>query len=79
MQVPNGGEADNYGVGDFWALRYRSGQIDDGAVATSTPGTSCCRWCMRTSAGELPPTFAANVRTTHCNRRRWCTKPTCGS
>jgi hypothetical protein len=30
------GEADAYGVGDFWALRYRSGQIDDGAVATST-------------------------------------------
>ena len=30
------GEADNYGVGDFWALRYRPGQIDDGAVATST-------------------------------------------
>jgi hypothetical protein len=30
------GEADNYGVGDLWALRYRSGQIDDGAVATST-------------------------------------------
>ncbi len=30
------GEADNYGVGDFWALRYRQGQIDDGSVATST-------------------------------------------
>jgi hypothetical protein len=30
------GEADAYGVGDFWALRYRSGEIDDGAVATST-------------------------------------------
>jgi hypothetical protein len=32
----NDGEADNYGVGDLWALRYRSNQIDDGAVATST-------------------------------------------
>jgi hypothetical protein len=30
------GEADAYGVGDFWALRYRSNQVDDGAVATST-------------------------------------------
>jgi hypothetical protein len=30
------GEADAYGVGDFWALRHRPGQIDDGAVATST-------------------------------------------
>jgi hypothetical protein len=30
------GEADSYGVGDFWALRYRSNQIDDSAVATST-------------------------------------------
>jgi len=27
------GEADNFGVGDFWALKHRSGQIDDGAVA----------------------------------------------
>jgi hypothetical protein len=32
----NDGEADNYGVGDLWALRHRAGQIDDGAVATST-------------------------------------------
>jgi hypothetical protein len=32
----NDGEADSYGVGDFWALRYRSGQIDDSAVATGT-------------------------------------------
>ena len=32
----NDGVADNYGVGDLWALRYRSNQIDDGAVATST-------------------------------------------
>jgi len=32
----NDGEADDYGVGDFWALRHRSGQIDDGAVATTT-------------------------------------------
>jgi len=23
------GEADSYGVGDFWALRYRPGQVDD--------------------------------------------------
>lgn len=30
------GEADSYGVGDFWALRHRPGQIDDGSVATST-------------------------------------------
>jgi hypothetical protein len=30
------GEADGYGVGDFWALRHRANQIDDGAVATST-------------------------------------------
>ncbi len=30
------GEADGYGVGDLWALRYRSNQIDDSAVATST-------------------------------------------
>jgi hypothetical protein len=30
------GEADSYGVGDFWALRYRSTQLDDSAVATST-------------------------------------------
>ena len=30
------GEADSYGVGDFWALRYRSGQLDDSAVATGT-------------------------------------------
>ena len=30
------GEADSYGVGDFWALRYRSGQLDDSAVATDT-------------------------------------------
>ena len=30
------GEADSYGVGDFWALRYRAGQLDDSAVATST-------------------------------------------
>jgi hypothetical protein len=32
----NDGEADSYGVGDFWALRYRTGQLDDGAVATDT-------------------------------------------
>ena len=32
----NDGEADSYGVGDFWALRYRSGQLDDSAVATDT-------------------------------------------
>ena len=32
----NDGEADGYGVGDFWALRYRGGQIDDRHVATST-------------------------------------------
>jgi hypothetical protein len=30
------GEADAYGVGDFWALRYRANQIDDSSVATST-------------------------------------------
>lgn len=30
------GAADSYGVGDFWALRYRSNQLDDSAVATST-------------------------------------------
>jgi Cu2+-containing amine oxidase len=30
------GEADAYGVGDFWALRHRSGQIDDGTVAEDT-------------------------------------------
>ncbi len=30
------GEADSYGVGDFWALRYRSTQLDDSAVATGT-------------------------------------------
>lgn len=30
------GKADSYGVGDFWALRYRSDQLDDSAVATST-------------------------------------------
>ena len=29
------GEADSYGVGDFWALHHRSGQIDDRAVAGS--------------------------------------------
>jgi hypothetical protein len=32
----NDGEADSYGVGDFWALRHRPGQIDDGSIATST-------------------------------------------
>jgi Cu2+-containing amine oxidase len=26
---PNDGEADGYGIGDFWALRRRTGQIDD--------------------------------------------------
>ena len=30
------GSADSYGVGDFWALRYRSGQLDDSAVTTGT-------------------------------------------
>jgi hypothetical protein len=30
------GEADSYGVGDFWALRHRPGQIDDAAVADDT-------------------------------------------
>ena len=30
------GEADSYGVGDVWALRHRSGQIDDRAVADDT-------------------------------------------
>lgn len=30
------GEADDYGVGDFWALRHRSNQIDDRGVATDT-------------------------------------------
>ena len=30
------GEADSYGVGDFWALRRRSGQIDDRTVASDT-------------------------------------------
>jgi hypothetical protein len=30
------GESDAYGVGDFWALRYRSGQLDDSVVATGT-------------------------------------------
>jgi hypothetical protein len=33
---PEDGEADAYGVGDFWALRHRGGQLDDSAVATST-------------------------------------------
>ena len=32
----NDGEADSYGVGDFWALRHRSGQIDDTAIAGDT-------------------------------------------
>lgn len=30
------GEADSYGIGDFWALRHRSGQIDDSAIAGDT-------------------------------------------
>ncbi len=30
------GESDSYGIGDFWALRYRPHQLDDSAVATST-------------------------------------------
>jgi hypothetical protein len=29
------GAADSFGIGDFWALRYRSTQLDDSAVATS--------------------------------------------
>ena len=38
MLVPGAedGGADGYGVGDFWALRYCSTQLDDSAVATST-------------------------------------------
>ena len=32
---PEDGQADSFGVGDFWALRYRSTQLDDSAVATS--------------------------------------------
>ena len=28
------GRSDSFGVGDFWALRYRSTQLDDSAVAT---------------------------------------------
>ena len=36
--VPGGsdGEADGYGIGDFWALRYRANQIDDRHTATDT-------------------------------------------
>jgi hypothetical protein len=29
---PEDGERDSFGVGDFWALKHRTGQIDDGAV-----------------------------------------------
>ena len=28
------GAADSFGIGDFWAMRYRSTQLDDSAVAT---------------------------------------------
>jgi hypothetical protein len=31
------GQADAFGVGDFWALRLRKGQIDDGQGFTSSP------------------------------------------
>lgn len=30
------GEADSYGIGDFWALRHRGNQIDDRTVANDT-------------------------------------------
>lgn len=33
---PGNGQADAYGVGDFWALRRRDGQVDDQAVADDT-------------------------------------------
>lgn len=33
---PSDGTADTYGVADAWLLRYRSGQIDDASVRTST-------------------------------------------
>ena len=32
----NDGEADSYGVGDFWALRRRRGQLDDGGGGGDT-------------------------------------------
>ena len=32
----NDGEADAYGVGDFWALRRRAGQIDDYPIGDDT-------------------------------------------
>jgi hypothetical protein len=31
------GQADAFGVGDFWALRLRAGQVDDGQGFTSSP------------------------------------------
>jgi len=31
------GEADAFGVGDFWALRFRGGQLDDGQGFTTEP------------------------------------------
>ena len=34
---PEDGEADSFGVGDLWALRYRDGEIDDGQGFTTDP------------------------------------------
>ena len=34
------GRADAFGVGDFWALRHRGGQLDDGQGFTTDPGAA---------------------------------------
>ncbi|MDQ5824100.1 MAG: hypothetical protein M3441_07790 [Chloroflexota bacterium] len=34
---PNDGDADTYGVGDLWVLRYRGTELDDGQGFTSDP------------------------------------------
>ena len=34
---PEDGQADSFGVGDLWALRYRDGEIDDGQGFTTDP------------------------------------------
>jgi len=36
----NDGNADSYGVGDVWILRYRGSEIDDGQGFTTNPATS---------------------------------------
>lgn len=34
---PDDGVADSFGVGDLWALQYRSGELDDGQGFTTDP------------------------------------------